>query len=204
MLRPRIYGLRPIRGRARPLGLVLAVASSLALAACGASAPESRSPERPLPPYGGRSLELFDDAIEPTAVGFNLGASVPPDRDRLLRERAQTGDAVVRARVTTVTSKDENNGRSWQMGLHTVERVTGGGPLATDFTLNVSSNSPSAGILRAFEGRLIGKTFVAFVREFGPVPPSDRAEPDLHFHLAHDGADEVNAVLAAALQGSVR
>ncbi|MDP9150865.1 MAG: hypothetical protein M3O36_13120 [Myxococcota bacterium] len=178
-------------------------ACSLALGACGGTAPESRSPGRDLPAYVGRSVELFDDAIEPSAVGFNLGTTTAPDRDRLLRERAQIGDAVVRARVTTVTSKDQEQGRSWQMGLQTVERVTGSGPLSPVFTLTIDPRSPAAGIVRAFESRLIGKTFVAFVREFQGAG-EQRDDPELHFHLAHDGTDEVNAVLAAALQSSAR
>ncbi|MDP9033912.1 MAG: hypothetical protein M3O50_03835 [Myxococcota bacterium] len=190
---------RPSRAPA----LALVAACSLAAAGCGATAPESRSPDRDVPAYAGRFVELFDDAIEPSAVGFNLGTSTPPDHDRLLRERAQIGDAVVRARVTTVTSKDQDNGRSWQMGLRTVERIAGAGPLPPDFTLTVDPRSPTAGILRAFESRLIGRTFVAFVREFRRAEER-REDAELHFHLAHDGTDEVNAVLAAALQSTAR
>jgi hypothetical protein len=107
---------------------------------------------------------------------------------------------VVRALVTTVTSKEEDRGRSWQLGMHTVERLGGEGPLETDFTLRVSASDVSAGIMRAFEGHLIGTRFVAFVREF--IRPG--GETELHFHLAQDAKDEVEAVKAAVLTDRVR
>ena len=105
------------------------------------------------------------------------------------------GDAVVRARVTTVTSKEEDRGRSWQLGFHSLERLGGTGPLETDFVLRVGPTDAAAGLVRAFETRLIGQTFVGFVREF--IRPG--GETELHFHLAPDTKDEVDAVTAAIL-----
>ncbi len=186
-------------------GLALLVAL-LAPAACGGAAGTPEHPVRPLPPYAGHAVELFDDAIEPTAIrGFQL--SVPDDpnanlprSDNLLRERTQVGDAVVRARVTTVTAKDEDRGRTWHLGLHTLQRLAGTGPLDSDFTLEVGMTGASSGIVRAFENRLIGQTFIAFVREFSR--PAN--ETELHFHLAPDAKDESDAVSAAALLDRVR
>jgi hypothetical protein len=177
----------------------------LLLSACGGGTPEARRADRQLPSYGGHAVELFDDAIEPAGVGFQLGSQAEPGRnaprgDNLLRERTQVGDAVVRARVTTVTAKEEDRGRSWQLGLHTLERLGGTGPLEADFSLRVGASDEAAGIVRAFEARLIGTTFVAFVREF--VRPG--GEPELHFHLAQDAKDEVDAVKAAVLLDQVR
>jgi len=170
----------------------------LAVAACGGGTPGARDPDRPLPPYTGHATELFDDAIEPTAVGYP-GDSSPADPagDNRVRERTQTGDAAVRARVTTVTSKEEDRGRSWQIGLHTVERLAGGGPFGTDFVLAVDATDPASGILRGFEARLIGTKFIVFVREFArPGAPGDS---DVHFHIAADSPAEQKAVKAAVL-----
>jgi hypothetical protein len=147
-------------------------------------------------------VALFDDAIEPRAVGYELDRALPPLNDKLLRERAQVGDAVVRARVTTVTSKDEDKGRSWQIGLHSLEKLGGPGPLPTDFTVHMDQRSPSAGIMRAFEGRLISMTFIAFVREF--ARPEAPEESDLHFHLTPDGKADIAAVHAAFTRDQVR
>jgi hypothetical protein len=193
---------RPSRGL--ELHALAMVASLGALAGCGGGTPEARSPDRPLPPYIGHATELFDDGIEPTAVGFPMDASGNPVGDTRVRERTQTGDAVVRARVRTVTSKVEDRGQSWQIGLHIVERLGGSGPLEADFTLPVLSSDPAAGIVHAFEARLIGKTFIVFVREFSHAgaPPGDPG--DLRFHVAADSPAEVEAVKAGGLlQGGV-
>jgi hypothetical protein len=159
-------------------------------------------PARALPTYTGRAVELFDDAIEGKAMGYQLdNKSPPPMNDNLLRERAQVGDAVVRVRVTTVTSKDEDRGRSWQIGFHTIEKLGGSGPLDPDFTVQVNSSGPAAGIMRAIGPRLIGMTFVAFVREFaGPGGPDDS---DLHFHLSQDNRAGAAAVRSAFTVGPV-
>jgi hypothetical protein len=185
------------------VGLIRLVSLLAGVASCGGGTPEARNPDRPLPPYIGHATELFDDGIEPPAVGFPMDASGSPQTDTRVRERTQTGDAVVRARVRTVTSKAEDRGLSWQLGLHVVERVGGTGPLETDFTLPVLASDPAAGIVRAFEARLIGKTFIVFVREFSHAGAPQGDPGDLRFHVAADSADELKAVKAALLLDAV-
>jgi hypothetical protein len=187
----------------RSVALGVALGSSLCLPACGGGRDDIRGQ---LPAYAGHATDLFDDAIEPTAVGYPQGVGDPagnPIADRRLRERTQTGDAVVRARVTTVTSKAEDRGQSWQLGFRTVERLAGTGPLENDFTVSVASTDPAAGIVHAFEGRLIGNAFIVFLRQFAR-PGAPPGEPgDLRFHVAADTSDERNAVKAAlALDGA--
>jgi len=175
-------------------GLLLGFAAvALTMSGCGAGTVGSRDPGRAPPPYVGHATELFDDAIEATAVGYNLEGRSSQLGSTLLRERVQLGDAVARARVTTVTSKDEDKGRAWQVDLHTVERLAGR-PEA-DFEIRIDPSGPSAGILRAVEGRLIGKTFVVFVREY--AREGSPGDSDLRFHLAPDDKDEIEAVRAA-------
>jgi hypothetical protein len=178
----------------RPLAAVALL--SVCLVSCGGSTPDARNPDRPLPPYIGHATELFDDAIEPTAVGFPMDPGASPLGDTKVRERTQTGDAVVRARVRTVTSKVEDRGRSWQIGFHVVERLGGSGPLEADFTLPVLPTDPGAGIVQAFEARLIGKTFIVFVREFSHAGSPQGDPGDLRFHVAPDSPDEAKAVKA--------
>jgi hypothetical protein len=172
------------------------------MAACGGGTPDAQNPDRPLPVYDSHSAELFDDAIEPTALGYPSDTSQPrPIGDTRLRERTQIGDAVVRAKVTTVTSKAEDSGRSWQVGLRTTEHLAGSGALPKDFSLSVDPTDPAAGVLKGFEARLIGSRFVAFVREFRrPGAPGDS---DLHFHLAADSPEEIQAVKAALASDQV-
>jgi len=169
--------------------------------ACGGGS--SHRPARALPEYSGRAAELFDDAIEARAVGYQLdNAAPPPMNDNLLRERAQVGDAVVRARVTTITSKDEDKGRTWQIGFHTIEKLGGSGQLDPDFTVQVQPGGPASGIMRALGPQMMGMTFVAFVREFARPGASDDSE--LHFHLSADNRAAAAAVHSAFSVDKVR
>jgi hypothetical protein len=155
-----------------------------------------KAPARALPEYGGRDAQLFDDGIEPGAVGYAVGdgASVG---DKLLTERTGASDGVLRARVVTVTSKQGEHGRSLLIGLHPVETLAGRHSPTNDFTIDVSSRAPSAGILNAMEGRLVGLGFVVFVRGFAR---EGEADGELHFHIGRDDQDEANKVRAASVR----
>ena len=162
--------------------------------------PRATATTAPLPNYSGRSAALFDDGIEPLAVGFALGAGAPPELDGDVRARTMLGDSVIRARVVTVTTQHEDSGQSWRIVLRTIERLAGRRSLEGDFTLDVSSSGPGARVMKAFETRLVGAMVVVFVRRFARA---DGREV-LHFHLAQAADDEVRAVRAASLLAEVR
>ena len=166
----------------------------LALLACGG--PDASSPERPRPPYEGRALELFDDVIEPRAVGLALEDARSPRTDPVLRERTQTADGVARVTVKTVTARGDGVEMEYLLAVNVVEKLTEG-PLPGELVVRVDRSSPSLGIVKSLDARLGGKTFVAFVREFA----GSDGEPRWHFHFAPDTKDEVAAVSdAIALQ----
>jgi len=154
----------------------------------------AQGPGRPLPAYAGHAAELFDDIIEPGAVGLTLDGRPDPRADRALRERTQVGDAVLRVRATTVTAKQEDSGVRYAVGLHTLESVAGPFPPGETFEVTVGPLNPSTGILKTMEGQVVGKTFVVFVRAF--VRPD--GDQELHFHFAPDTKDELAAVRDAA------
>lgn len=128
--------------------------------------------------------------------------------DALLRERTQTGDAVVRARVVTVTTGPEAKGNGWRLGFRTLETLAGKRPPEAEFTFIVEGNAPAAGIVRMLEARLVGATFVVFVRAFrhaeGRGQGDDPGAAEPHFHFARDDKDELGAVREASLLGEVR
>jgi hypothetical protein len=180
------------------------LAHGLAVAACADMAPPGVA-ARALPAYQGRAAELFDDAIEASAVGYDLGGMGPKKVARDLAELAQSADSIVRARVVTVTVDPGPSGASWQVGLHPVATVGGTSPSDEDFTLVIRSSDPSSGLLRAVEQHLVGTTFVAFTREFVAIsgeqgPPV----PALHFHIVRDSREELDAIRAALVLGEVR
>jgi hypothetical protein len=161
--------------------------------ACGGG---SDAAKRPVEPYAGRPADLFDDTIEPAAVGLDFDKGYAPKVDRKLRERAQVGDAILRVRVATVTTKKEGPEATYQLGLHTVEKLAGKYAPPADFTVQINRKSESHGIMKNFESRLVGYAFVAFVREFS-VPAGER---EVHFHLAPDSKDVRAAVADALMQ----
>jgi hypothetical protein len=187
------------RGASPALALAALAAVLASTPACGKGA---NGPGRDLPPYNGHSADLFDDGIDPDAVGFQVASGAPPMSDTRLRERTQTGDAVVRVRVLTVTDKREDKRHTWQLGMHTLEHMAGAGPLDADFTLEVEDTDPGAPMVHAFEAGLVGKTFVAFVRAFARAGAPD--EWDEHFHLAGDTPAVKQAVQSAVLLQQVR
>lgn len=162
----------------------------LLLLACGG--PDANSPGRALPPYTGHTTELFDDVIEPRAVGMNLEESVQPRTDPTLRERTQTGDGVVKVRVETVTGSGDGETVKYELTLRVLASLAGQHPPQDTLTVFVDKSSPSIGILKSFDTRLGGKTFVAFVREF--QTGEDRR---FHFHFAPDTKDVAAAVKEA-------
>jgi hypothetical protein len=177
----------------------------LVVTSCGGGIGDGAGPRRPLPAYSSHAAELFDDTIEPAAVGLTGLTGEPgksPRGDPLLRERAQVGDATLHVRVVTVTLRHENAQQTWQVGFHTVETFAATHPPESDFTLQVDPTDPAAGFLRAFEARLIGMTFVAFVRQFAASDATESAR--WHFHLAHADKNEIDAVRAASALGKLR
>jgi hypothetical protein len=169
-------------------------------ASCGGAMEAPKAPARPLPQYAGRDTELFDDGIEPGAVGYAVGESSSVG-DKLLPERTGASDGVLRARVVTVTSKQEEYGRSLLIGLHPLETLAGRYGPSSDFTLTVSPRAPSAGIFHAMEDRLVGLGLVVFVRGFARA---GEAEGELHFHIGRDDKDEAARIREANALNSFR
>lgn len=173
---------------------------ALALVACGGGTTATADSSRPVTPYSGRQADLFDDSIEPAAVGLDFDKGYSPRADKTLRERAQVGDAVLRVRVLTVTAKTDGPDQLYQLGLRTLEKLAGKNAPPADFTVQISKGSESHGIMKNFESRLVGYAFVAFVREFAH-PNGDR---EVHFHLAPDTKEVKAAVGDAMLLGEVK
>lgn len=167
--------------------------------ACGGGK-DADSPGRPVLPYSGRQADLFDDAIEPAAVGLDFDKGYAPRVDKTLRERAQVGDAVLRVRVATVTAKKDGPESTYQLGLHTVEKLVGKNPPTADFTVQINKASESHGVMKNLESRVVGYAFIAFVREFAS-PSGDR---ELHFHLAPDTKEVRMAVGDAVALGELK
>lgn len=179
-------------------GLFLAAFLAVGALSCASGAAAQRG--RPLPSYAGRAADLFDDTIEPAAVGLDFDKGYSAKSDAMLRERAQVADAVLRVKVQTVTSKKDGPDATYQLGLRTVEQLAGAHPPGPEFQVTITKASESYGIMKNFESRLVTYPFVVFVREFV------RADGDreTHFHLAPDSREVKAAVGDASALGDLK
>jgi hypothetical protein len=184
------------------LASVLLAASALAVQGCGPGQDaQSASAGESLAPWLGHDREVFDDGIDPVAVGLSMDTS--PRADPFLRERAQTADVVARVKVTTVTVDTVGDDSTVHLGI-----LVGNPPLRTPkipeqtFELLIRPKDRAFGIARAFDARLQGLIFVGFLKRFaGPD-----GEPEIHWHLSADTPEVVaavkDAVALAELSGS--
>ncbi len=181
---PRVgSGVRPSVSALGPALLALVL-----LGGCGGSSTSGEGARRPLSSYSGSATQLFDDAIEQRAVGLDLDNAARLDPQ--IKERSQASDAVLRVRVDTVTARDDGASVRYDLGLRTLEKITGEHPPPSEFNVRVDKESPAFGIVRGFQARLSGKVFIVFVREF--VRPD--GDTDIHFHMAADDKEIARAV----------
>ena len=192
------------------LGRAAGLAAALTLLGCGGEGATGAGPVGPPPPaYGERDAVLFDDGVEANALGIEISDTTGKDA-KLINERVAAADGVVRARVVTVTSKVEESGTGLQLSFRAVETLAGHKAPKGDFVLYESSQASGAGLLKSASSRLVGLTFIAFVRRFEATGAYARELAEngegnaiLHFHLAKDTQDEQDRVRAASL-GSFR
>ncbi len=159
--------------------------------ACG---PGARSPSTSLPPYEGEQLNLFDDQIDPAAVGLSL-ATTGPAQDPLLRSRATEADVVARMRVQTVIYDAVGAKSQYQISVQVgVPTLMPSEDHAASYDLVVERNTPSFGMVQSLENRLRGRTFIGFIRRF-----EGDDGPEIHWHLTADTAEVAEVIQEIAL-----
>ena len=146
-----------------------------------------------LPHWEARPRQIFDDNIDPAAVGLSMDGPSPRS-DAFLRERAQTADVVARVRVNTVTVDSMGEQQSYHLGIQVgVPTLTEAKVSDRSFELSIRPTSGAFGIARAFDSRLRGKTFIGFVKRFS----AEDGDMEIHWHLSPDTAEVVAAIKEA-------
>jgi hypothetical protein len=180
--------------RSRPL-LAILVAAGLVSSACSDPGADVRFPP-PIgaPPWDDHARTVFDDNIDPAAVGYTMDAPSAKG-DRFLRERSQTGELVARLRVQTVTVETIGDDSTYHLGVQ-VGPTLAPRPRIEDRTLEliIKPSSPAFGVAKALDQRMQGVTFVGFVHRFAS---SDGTELELHWHMSPDTAEVAEAVKEA-------
>lgn len=182
------------------LALALSVGTG-AISGCGAAQDPPVVPvdQAGLHAWDGHERDVFDDNIDPAAVGLTFEGPSPRS-DRFLRERAQTADVVARVRVNTVTVDSIGEETSYQLGIQVgYPALTPSKVQDRTFELHIRPTSPAFSIGKAFDARLRGLTFIAFIRRYF----SDSSEPEFHWHLSPDTAEVAAAVKEAAALGEL-
>lgn len=180
--------------------VALAAALSL-LAVGGATGCDPAEPARTgspgagngLPRWEARPRQIFDDNIDPAAVGLSMDGPSPRS-DAFLRERAQTADVVARVRVNTVTVDSVGDQSTYHLGIQVgIPTLTTAKVPDRAFELSIKPSSGAFGIAKAFDARLRGQTFIGFVKRFG----GEDGELEIHWHLSPDTAEVVAAIKEA-------
>jgi hypothetical protein len=168
------------------------------LPGCGEATPEVKAPAGAnLPRWEGHARELFDDNIDPAAVGLSMEGPSPRS-DPFLRERSQTAAVTARVRIQTVTVDSNGEQKTYHLGIEVgVPPLTAAKVPDKSFELSIKPSSLAFGIAKAFDARLRGSTFIGFIGRF----QGEDGEIEVHFHLAPDTAEVASAVKeAVALQ----
>jgi hypothetical protein len=165
---------------------------ALSANACGgrpATAPAAQN----LPIYAGSAIQLFDDRIDPTAVGL-ADVAENPRTDSTLRARTQNAEVVARTRVSTV-SVDSVGGRPvYRLRFTFIEPpIIARGFSGDQVDISVRDDSPAFGIVKWLDTKLIGHSFVGFFHRF-----AGNNEPEVRFHLSPDDPHVLAAVRDAS------
>ena len=170
---------------------VLTAGALLVVPGCGEATPAAKLSEAAsLPKWEGHARELFDDNIDPAAVGLSMEGPAPRS-DPFLRERSQTAAVTARVRVQTVTIDSIGAQKTYHLGVQVgFPTLTNARVPDKSFELLIKPTSQAFGIAKSFDARLRGATFIGFVGRF----QGDDGEVEVHLHLAPDTADVASAV----------
>jgi hypothetical protein len=164
-------------GALRPSRSWLALAALALGIGCGGDPPRAASPSSGLSPYSPEAASIFGDVL--SADVFGLPVDVAPAQDPKLARRVAAADAIVVARVSTV-SEQTFAGTSGYTLTFVVERPPLRGVLEDpSLEIRVGPTSPSLAAVRARGERLIGREVLLFVKRF-----DDFGEPVVHWYGA--------------------
>jgi hypothetical protein len=166
---------------------------TLFVTACGGAPARVEPAPKSFPLYAGNATQLFDDRIEPLAVGL-ADVSANPRTDPVLRARVQNAEVAVRARVSTVNVDTVGGVPVYRLRFTFLENpFVRRGFEGDQIEFSVRSDSPAFGVVKWLDTKLIGYTFVGFFRRF-----AGNSEPVVRFHLSADTPQVVAAVREAS------
>jgi hypothetical protein len=176
-----------------PRRVVLFSVVGLLLPACGGTK-QSKVPDVHFSAWEGEMRDLFNDEINPSAVGLSVDGGSPA-ADPRLRRRAEAAELVARLRVQTVTRDSVGAKVTYVLGMQ-----VGVPPLLPtevedgSVELSITPESTAFAIVQRLENSLRGKTFIGLVRRF-----SGKDGPVWHWHLTADSAEVAQVIEEVAV-----
>lgn len=179
--------LKTITRQARRVSIGAALLCS---AACGygGTSPRTSVPSRKLPAYGAIDAVIFDDTIAPEALGVPADGRSPADDSKLV-PRTEQAEAVVRAKIVTVTRNQLDDRLAYRLVLRPVGDSLVGRAPSEPIELDLAPDNASVSHLRKNERALVGKTVLLFMRRY-----DDGGRVVTHFHLESDAPQVLEAV----------
>ncbi|MFO0547518.1 MAG: cobalamin ABC transporter substrate-binding protein [Polyangiaceae bacterium] len=186
-------GTRPGSFHRSRVALALLALSLAPAWACSNSSPQPQSAKTlGLPQWQGMDRDLFNDEIDPAALGIMPAQSAR--KDQILWARSQQAEIVGRVRVQTVTVDSRGGDSTYHLGLRFADQLLADTLLEDrDFEVTVDPGDPSYGLVKAQDTGMQGRTFVGFIRRFAGADD----EIDVHFFLAPDSAEVAGVVKEA-------
>jgi hypothetical protein len=155
--------------------------ASVSASACSGDQNDAHVPVSDLPAWEKEMRDLFDDQINPAAVGLATEGTAP-EADPLLRLRAQSAEVVARMKVSTITRGTAGAHTGYVLNLDVGRPLLMPGKLEDDsFELTVGPESPAFGMVQSIEHKLRDMTFIGFVKRF-----AGEDGPQIHWHLTAD------------------
>lgn len=177
----------PAEPLSRPLLLICLVVA--AGGACSPTAnPVTAASAARYPEYTDADATLFDDTLAPEVLGGSAMAAT----GRPLAERAEAADAILRVRVTTVTSQDASGTPAYTLVLAPVGPPLAGPRESEPLSVQVLADSPAYPLVRAIDSELVGTTFILLYRRY-----NEAGRVALHWH----GVPDTDAERASIGQG---
>jgi hypothetical protein len=165
---------------------------TLSAFACVSRAAVAPAPQN-LPVYAGDATQLFDDRIDPTAVGL-ADVAENPRTDPMVRSRTQSAEVVGRTRVSTVSVDTVDGKPVYRLRFTFIEPpVVAHGISGNELDIAVRDDSPAFGIVKWLDTKLIGHSFIGFFHRF-----AGNYEPEVRFHLSPDDPQVLAAVRDAS------
>jgi len=181
--------------RSLPLFIALLALPMLGSLACSAAPPPSA--EAPPPFLTDSMSKLFDNSIEPSAVG--LGVPMRADARNLLLQRAQNAEFILHARIATVSTEGTGETARYIITLRASGApLNGVKPPADTFTISVAATDPSYALARSRDLQLVGTDVVAIMRRF-----TTQEGPVLRWYLAPNTEQVADIVKQAMLLSTV-